>query len=177
MLTQLSIVLGIMLTQAVGLYLATPRTWRFVLIISALLSLAQVLVSPLVVESPVYLGHHGQPAEQKAVAARLWGVQDNDEVREALLEEEEEQRAPAARVKALSVPEVFKARELRTPLIIIIFAMLSQQTSGINAGRCRFFGQAVRYIDAAAKSCITATIFCRSHCPTSDHTSRLASQW
>ncbi|KAF7974057.1 hypothetical protein HWV62_13459 [Athelia sp. TMB] len=131
-LTQLAIVLGIMFTQAVGLYLATPRTWRFVLLLSALLALAQVLLGSLAAESPVFLGHRGQPAEQKAVAARLWGAGDADEVRQALLEEEEEQR-PAARVEPFGVREVFRARELRTALIIVIFAMLSQQTSGINA--------------------------------------------
>lgn len=61
-----------MLTQALGLYLATPHQWRFVLVISCALSVVQFFLSPLITESPVYLGHQGLPAEQHDVAGRLW---------------------------------------------------------------------------------------------------------
>jgi MFS transporter, SP family, solute carrier family 2 (facilitated glucose transporter), member 3 len=72
-LTQLSIVLGIMLTQAMGLYLATPRQWRFVLFISSAVSIGQLCLTPFIVESPSYLGRMSLDEDQKYAARRLWG--------------------------------------------------------------------------------------------------------
>jgi hypothetical protein len=76
-LTQLGIVLGIMITQAMGLRLALPTTWRIVLFFSFALSVAQVIFSVFVVESPAWLGGHGRLDEKKAVAKRLWGFDRN----------------------------------------------------------------------------------------------------
>lgn len=72
-LTQLSIVLGIMLTQATGLFLANPRQWRFVLLISSAISIAQFVLSTFIVESPSYLGRKNSVEDQKSAARRLWG--------------------------------------------------------------------------------------------------------
>ena len=71
-LTQFAIVIGIMITQAMGLRLATPRTWRIVLLISSGLALAQLLVGPFIVESPVWLNRHGLLRDKDASARRLW---------------------------------------------------------------------------------------------------------
>jgi hypothetical protein len=76
-LTQLGIVLGIMITQALGLRLASPSEWRIVLFFSFVISAAQVLFSVFVVESPAWLGGNGRPDEKKAVAKRLWGSDCN----------------------------------------------------------------------------------------------------
>lgn len=56
--------------------------------------------------------------------------EDDSSVQDPLLDDPEEQREPASRVAAITVPQLFKARELRKPLLIVIFSMLSQQTSG-----------------------------------------------
>lgn len=71
-LTQFAIVIGIMITQSMGLRLATPRTWRLVLLISSGLALAQLLIGPLIVESPVWLNRHGLLRDKDASARRLW---------------------------------------------------------------------------------------------------------
>lgn len=71
-LTQFAIVIGIMITQSMGLQLANPRKWRLVLLFSSALSLAQLLVGPLIVESPVWLTRHGLLRDKDASARRLW---------------------------------------------------------------------------------------------------------
>ena len=71
-LTQFAIVIGIMITQSMGLQLATPRTWRVVLLFSSGLSLAQLLIGPAIVESPVWLNRHGLLRDKDASVRRLW---------------------------------------------------------------------------------------------------------
>ena len=61
-----------MTTQAMGLKLATPQTWRIVLLFSAALSLAQLLAGTIIVESPVWLNRHGLLRDKDASARRLW---------------------------------------------------------------------------------------------------------
>jgi MFS transporter, SP family, solute carrier family 2 (facilitated glucose transporter), member 3 len=72
-LTQLSIVFGLFSTQAMGLRLATPTEWRLVLFISSFIAVAQLLLSPFMVESPTWLNRRNLHQEQKSSAARLWG--------------------------------------------------------------------------------------------------------
>jgi MFS family permease len=74
-LTQLGIVLGIFLTQAIGLRLATPHQWRIVPMVAGLLSTAQVLCTPLIAESPEWLHRLGRREAQKVAERRLWRVQ------------------------------------------------------------------------------------------------------
>jgi sugar porter (SP) family MFS transporter len=141
-LTQLSIVLGIMLTQSLGLYLSTPRQWRFVLLISSALSIMQLFLGPFIAESPSYLGRKGLLEEQKIVSRRLWGViesasvlrrDDDNSLEDPLLQDAESQRDEAPHATAMTVPQLLKAPELRRPLLIVSLGMLSQQVSGINA--------------------------------------------
>lgn len=73
MLTQLGIVIGIMITQAIGLRLATPTRWRAVLFFSCALSTAQLLLSPVIAESPVWLSAKEKPEEGALIRRRLWG--------------------------------------------------------------------------------------------------------
>ncbi|KAF8200019.1 hypothetical protein K438DRAFT_2015984 [Mycena galopus ATCC 62051] len=148
-LTQLAIVLGIMVTQAIGLLFATPTQWRSVLFMSAAGSVAQFFLSGVVVESPAWLGGKGQVEPRKAVARKLWGTVPlglisssetqlscfaaaaDASIEDPLLDELEAHRDES--VTALTVPQVLAARELRKPLAIVCFAMLSPQLSGINA--------------------------------------------
>lgn len=71
-LTQFAIVIGIMVTQGMGLQLATPRQWRFVLLFSTILSVAQIVVSPLIIESPTWLDRHGLLREKDKASRRVW---------------------------------------------------------------------------------------------------------
>lgn len=63
-----------MSTQALGLWLATPRTWRWVLTASAVLSAVQGGFSFWINESPVYLARHKKVKEAGVAARKLWGA-------------------------------------------------------------------------------------------------------
>jgi len=137
-LTQLGIVLGIMITQGLGLRLATPTQWRTVLYFSSALSAVQLLASMFVVESPVWLAKWGRMDEKQAVASKLWvtgatssfpteEIDDSDPLLDQLEARQE------IHSSAITVPQLFAARELRKPLTIICLAMAAQQLSGINA--------------------------------------------
>jgi len=139
-LTQLAVVIGIMVTQIMGFGLATPRQWRLVLFISSGISTLQYFISPFIVESPPYLNRKGLVDEQKVAIRRLW-----DETNSVSIEEQESEHpllfdshnaaecSPIGRQSAVTVPELFASPELRQPLLIIVFAMVSAQISGINA--------------------------------------------
>lgn len=70
-LTQLAIVLGIMITQMLGLRMATPTLWRFVLSFSSAASIVQLCLSRFIVETPVWLKQHGKPEESRLVQRSL----------------------------------------------------------------------------------------------------------
>lgn len=75
-LTQFSTVIGIMLTQAMGLKLATPEDWRLVLLFSSAVSIVQYVISPGMVESPVWLHRQGLLQEKAAAARKLYDMGD-----------------------------------------------------------------------------------------------------
>ncbi|EGN96140.1 hypothetical protein SERLA73DRAFT_170556 [Serpula lacrymans var. lacrymans S7.3] len=139
-LTQLAIVIGIMFTQALGLRLATSTQWRYVLLISCALSAIQLFSSPFVVESPVYLNRQGLIDEQKLAIGRIWGTsrstlrpdpERNDSEQPLLSNTDDHEEGHHE--TAVTVPRLLVTPELRRPLLIIVFAMLTQQLSGINA--------------------------------------------
>ncbi|KAH0584099.1 hypothetical protein H2248_009670 [Termitomyces sp. 'cryptogamus'] len=135
-LTQLGIVLGIMLTQVMGLQFATPTEWRAVLFLSFALSAVQALLGSIASESPVWLGNNGQHDKKKEVHNKLWLAETSSTSTSSdsdpLLDELEARREDA-QIVAITVPKLFLARELRKPLVIVCLAMASQQFSGINA--------------------------------------------
>lgn len=61
-----------MITQLIGFKLATPTAWRYVFFISSLTAVAQFLISPSMVESPVWAIRNGDPQAGKAYHQRLW---------------------------------------------------------------------------------------------------------
>lgn len=71
-LIQFGIVVGIMITQAMGLRLATPTEWRLVLIFSSVLSLGQLFMSAIMTESPHWFDRHGLFSDKDAVIRRIW---------------------------------------------------------------------------------------------------------
>ncbi|CAE6401312.1 unnamed protein product, partial [Rhizoctonia solani] len=139
-LNQLGIVFGIFGTSVLGLYLATPSTWRWVIFASAIVSAAQLVWSLFVVESPSWLRAQGRTEEATHVAARLWDVTkvaDQDEG-EALLRSEVEAHVPDQAGEesdrpAINVPTLLASSDLHGPMAIVLVAMLVQQASGINA--------------------------------------------
>jgi len=150
-LTQFGIVIGIMITQAMGLQLATPRQWRLVLLFSAALSIGQILIAPMMIESPTWLNRHGMLQQKDAASRRIWkSVQTTSSVdspnfdsedpllgrdadTEATAEDAQSLKDLEEHEAAITVPRLLMAKELRRPLTIVCFSMLCQQLSGVNA--------------------------------------------
>ncbi|KAI0340688.1 general substrate transporter [Trametopsis cervina] len=145
-LTQFAIVVGIMITQAMGLQLATPHEWRTVLLFSSALCIVQLLASPLIVESPSWLHRHGLLQEKAAASRKLWTLSqaprrlpESGDSQDPLLadleadEEDDDTKDAEEHQAAVSLPQLLTAPELRKPLVIVCFAMLCQQLSGVNA--------------------------------------------
>ncbi|EIW85349.1 general substrate transporter [Coniophora puteana RWD-64-598 SS2] len=136
-LTQLAIVVGIMVTQSVGVAWATPRQWRLVLLLSSAISLTQLVTSPFIIESPVYLLQTGKLDRQKVAMNKIWSGKtplrpdpEESASEEPLLGDEDRSQP---REDVFSVSRLLFSHEYRKPMLIIISAMLCQQLSGINA--------------------------------------------
>ncbi|KAJ1307210.1 hypothetical protein OPQ81_001325 [Rhizoctonia solani] len=139
-LNQLGIVFGIFGTSILGLYLATPSTWRWVMFISAIVSAAQLALGPFIVESPSWLRAQGRTEEATHVASRLWDVTKaaSQDESEALLQSEVEAHVPDQTAEGgdrppINVPTLLASSDLHGPMAIVLVAMLVQQASGINA--------------------------------------------
>ncbi|KAA1474808.1 general substrate transporter [Dentipellis sp. KUC8613] len=146
-LTQFAIVIGILVTQALGMQMASPPYWRLVFMFSFALSALQLVVSPLMVDTPTSLKRKGDP-RLRSVIAKLWTIgspkgwdatpietehtllngRDRDDVED--FEEPAEERESDIERPPVSILQVFKAPELRRPLSVVCFAMLTQQLSG-----------------------------------------------
>ncbi|KAG8967614.1 hypothetical protein FRC03_009643 [Tulasnella sp. 419] len=144
---QLSIVIGLLLAQLVGVYLSTPGTqrWRFVFLVSAALNIIQLLFSPTVSDTPSWLNAVGREQEAKAVGSKLWkddsptlaSSTTTHPEEEGLLrnndDEPPQSRRSETNIAPLTIPELFKLEALRKPVAAVLLAMFSQQISGINA--------------------------------------------
>ncbi|KAG9011796.1 hypothetical protein FRB94_007522 [Tulasnella sp. JGI-2019a] len=152
-LTQVSVVIGILLAQTAGLFFSpsSSHLWRAVFLISASLAAIQILLSAGIADTPLWLTSVGRQVEAKAVAGRLWKnesalfrAEDEAEAHigqpeaEGLLAGEADNDGTASvksetAVPPLSVVELFKLEPLRRPVWAIVLVMLAQQLSGINS--------------------------------------------
>lgn len=204
-----------MVTQTMGFGLATPTQWRLVLLVSSAISAVQYLLAPAIVESPAYLNRNGLTEERKAAIRSLWGHQFGDarpdrklDTRpptmltpysaedlgeEPLLASTNEVNVDRQQTLAVTIPELLASPELRKPLLIIVFAMLSQQMSGTNLPRlllsilvlrikprhqCRqdIHPTGLPLMLIKYQFCIIATTFSQNHFRSSRHTCHSESQ-
>lgn len=135
-LNQLAIVFGILATQAVGMNYALPREWRNVLSASSSLGLVQVLLSFVMVDSPVWYKGRGKTEDALRVAKKLWKGEpvavDIEESLEgdSIMVAEEEGLIVESLQKSESVVDVLMTMEYRRPLGIVALIMIAQQISG-----------------------------------------------
>ncbi|THH04819.1 hypothetical protein EW145_g5246 [Phellinidium pouzarii] len=149
-LFQLAIVFGILSTQLVGMALAEPWLWRFVLLSSSTLAVLQLGISVGVPESPAWLSGNGRAEEAQRVRDNLWvgggGTaygsisrgpdrdDSDDELEDPLYADMPEGPVFTSQTtKSISMLQLLRAPEMRVPLLVMIFAMAAQQFSGINA--------------------------------------------
>jgi len=106
---------------------------------SAGLALVQVLLSPAIIESPVYLVHKSADHEptlivedeaEEELSPEVDAVIGGETTHEPLLSEQAQQKR-----KAMSIGDILRTSDakLKRGLAIVVLAMVSQQMSGINA--------------------------------------------
>lgn len=129
---QLAICSGTLVSEILGLkhVLARPETWNYLLGCTLVPMVFQLLTLTWCPESPRYLMIN-LDNEDMAEKALIWLRKDidvSDEIEEMATEMEKAKRA-----EKFHFTDLFKRRELFTPLIISLVLQLSQQFSGINA--------------------------------------------
>jgi len=129
---QLIITISILLAQVFGManVLGNEDGWPWLLILTAVPAVIQLVTLPFCPESPKYL-LLDKDDEVKANDALIW-LRGNVEVHEEMDIMKQEQES-AKLVPKVTLKEMFSNPALRSPLIIAVMMMLAQQLSGINA--------------------------------------------
>ncbi|CAH1642762.1 unnamed protein product [Spodoptera littoralis] len=129
---QLVITITILLSQVLGLesVLGTPTGWPYLLALTAIPAVIQVVTLPMCPESPKYLLlNKGQELHAQRALNWLRGdVAVHGEIEEMHQEAEKNKIS-----RKVTLRELFANRQLRQPLIIAMVMMIAQQFSGINA--------------------------------------------
>ncbi|GJJ12465.1 hypothetical protein Clacol_006707 [Clathrus columnatus] len=144
-LHQLGIVIGILVTQIAGLFLAAPSRWRFIPFIAAILSVVQFLCSSIAVDSPAWLSSKLRLSESKAAASTLWRSEVVHPERldaergeaEGLLSSASSSNTRTTADDATTNGSItwihLVTPPLRRPFVVVSLAMAAQQLSGVNA--------------------------------------------
>ncbi|KAG9240356.1 general substrate transporter [Calycina marina] len=144
--TQISINVGLLLTQVLGYYWRNASSWRLVLGFGCLLATLQMFGLWLVPESPQWLVQHGQMNHATQVLQRIRG-KDTDIMEEmkdweryesspeerGLLVQQSAQSPAASSPADIGVWDVVKDMRFRQALIAVTGVMVAQQVTGINA--------------------------------------------
>uniref|UniRef100_A0A803JAY5 Solute carrier family 2, facilitated glucose transporter member 4 n=1 Tax=Xenopus tropicalis TaxID=8364 RepID=A0A803JAY5_XENTR len=131
-LHQLSLVIGILVAQVLGLelFLGTNTRWPALFWVTLIPAALQCLMLPFCPESPRFLYIVcEQEAQAKKSLRRLTGLPD---VTDDLSDMKEEKRQMDSEPK-VSILQIFRSRNYRQPILVAIVLQLSQQLSGINA--------------------------------------------
>ncbi|CAG8624105.1 1290_t:CDS:2, partial [Ambispora leptoticha] len=140
-INQIFIIIGIVVTQAIGFSLEFIPGWRILLALTAAPALAQILLLPFCVESPRYLVSQHKIDEAKEALRRLrhgFSIEKEfDEIvegqREIEVEEASEGRENKITIrKSLTFVELFKERPSRKMALICLGLSALQQLCGIN---------------------------------------------
>jgi len=152
-MTQVTINIGILLTQTLGYFLSKGQLWRIILGVGAGLGLLQVLGLFFVPESPAWLAAHKDPqlgirtlqrirGKHTSIAEEIedWDIDKPIPESEGLLQDPAPTRRDSTNSKASqkSIPHIGFFQVVRDPLyqpaiIAVIGIMCAQQLCGINS--------------------------------------------
>ncbi|XP_014893770.1 solute carrier family 2, facilitated glucose transporter member 2 [Poecilia latipinna] len=153
-LHQLAIVIGILLSQVIGLdfVLGNDEMWHVLLGLSGAPAILQTILLPLCPESPRYLYILlGKEQEARKSLQRLKGAYDaSHDLEEMRREKEEADKEPRVSILSLILSSVY-----RQQLFVALMMHLSQQLSGINA---IFYYSTAIFTQAGVSQPVYATI-------------------
>jgi sugar porter (SP) family MFS transporter len=135
--TQISIVIGILLVQVIGVFAGRRSLWRYILLVGAGLGFSQWLLLSATVESPKWLAL--QPGKMPAAHTALRKLRGSDDVDDELrswkasMDNSEEAVPDEGDLRGLSLRSFLLERRYRPALRIILISQLAQQLTGVNA--------------------------------------------
>ncbi|KAK0387489.1 hypothetical protein NLU13_5801 [Sarocladium strictum] len=149
-MTQVSINVGILLSQTLGYFLSYGNAWRWILAIGLFIAVAQGAGLFVVPESPAWLAAHGGSAKARVTLQRIRGKnfditeetqswdRDTDEDLDAseeqrLLDPSETTAASSKHAEHLGFFQVIKDPKYRPAIIAVVGIMFAQQFCGINS--------------------------------------------
>ncbi|XP_068170440.1 solute carrier family 2, facilitated glucose transporter member 1 [Antennarius striatus] len=153
-LHQLGIVIGILIAQVFGIesIMGNEKLWPLLLGFTFVPAVIQCVLLPLCPKSPRFLLiNKNEESKAKAVLKKLRGTSDVS----ADMQEMKEESRQMMREKKVTIPELFRSRLYRQPLVVAIVLQLSQQLSGINAV---FYYSTGIFTKAGVKQPVYATI-------------------
>ncbi|CAL8574453.1 Bifunctional purine biosynthesis protein PurH [Xanthoria parietina] len=150
--TQISICLGILVTQLLGYFLSKGNLWRIILAVAGVIGLLQLVGLTLVPESPKWLAEHRSPQHARHILQKIrghkadvdaevkaWNIdatQDDISEEEALLTAPPGSHPapnPKAATQSMSIWDAFIHPEYRPAIIAVVAVMSTQQLTGINS--------------------------------------------
>ncbi|KAK2629129.1 hypothetical protein QTJ16_002232 [Diplocarpon rosae] len=153
-MTQVTINIGILITQTLGYYLSHGSFWRIILAVAGGLGLIQGLGLRFVPESPAWLAAHRDPQQAGRTLQRIRGYgssiaeeiegwdfhKDVEEEERLLVDPDTQVRRPSITSKASSKAvahvgffKVIRDPSYRPAIIVVIGIMCAQQLCGINS--------------------------------------------
>lgn len=153
-MTQVSINIGILLTQTLGYFLSHGKAWRLIFSVGICIAAAHNIALCFVPESPAWLAANGDPTKAKRTLQRIrgsgydiheetshWGGDGATSSRNAeedgLLSQTDEAAAPlptsSGTGRHMGFMEVVKDATTRPAIIAVVGIMVTQQFCGINS--------------------------------------------
>uniref|UniRef100_H3G9G5 Hexose transporter 1 n=1 Tax=Phytophthora ramorum TaxID=164328 RepID=H3G9G5_PHYRM len=132
---QVAMVLGILGTDVLAFGFAgeseslTNPGWRLMFGFAGILGVMQLVLAPLLIESPRWFLNNGNPKQAEVMLRRL--RQSDDDVTDEMDSISAANFSESGDVQG--VGEVLRDRSIRLPLLVAVVLQLAQQLSGINA--------------------------------------------
>lgn len=129
---QLAITIGILVSYIITLtqLLNQPKLWPIAVGIGAIPAFIALIITPFIVESPRWL----YLIKKDEVAARRAFIDINgDGAVDSFIIEMQDEREAASSQPEFKFLELFRRKDLRTPVLIAVLIQVLQQLSGINA--------------------------------------------
>jgi len=132
--TQISINVGILTTQLLGLVLSKPQLWRLILVVGAAIGFVQGVLLLGLPESPKYLLSVGDKNGARYSLAKLRGPSGSESIEDEIREEEPLTGAQAEEdTDKVTTWEFVTKKEHRYGALVVCGLLFAQQMLGINA--------------------------------------------
>ncbi|CAM9455693.1 unnamed protein product, partial [Ectocarpus fasciculatus] len=137
-LSQFAMVIGILVSDLLAFPLATEQNWRYLFAVTPVLAVAQLAMSPFLLESPRWLlGQDSDSAEARLVIQKTRGfrheIDVENEVQNFLYASAKHKTKFNSAHSSGAMLDLLRTREIRVLVVSCVVLQMSQQLCGINA--------------------------------------------